>query len=291
MDHTLPDQPFAPFHEPFPVAETPRWTVVAKPAGMHCAGLGGEPGGTLVEWVFERYPECAAVAGRGRGEGGLMHRLDRDTSGLVLFARDGSAWEALTASAAAGLFSKRYWALGLPGDGGLAGSRPPLREPPGADPTAWRAALRRGETETLAAVLSGRMLASRFRPYGPGAARVACASPEDPVALRGAQGSGKAWSADTYRSEFLAAEARDGGVLAEVGLTRGFRHQVRAHLSWLGLALAGDALYGEREDGPDGAPPAGACLSLRACSLSFPDPDGGGTVSVSFPASLANTAD
>lgn len=262
------------------MAETSRYLALAKPASMHCAGPSGGPGPesggeTLVAWAFARFPELASVTGRGKGEGGLIHRLDSDTAGLVLFARDQEAWLSIQEAAARGAFVKSYWALGLPGDGGLSGSRPHLRAPDGTEPGAWAALLRRRDLDGLAHALRGSAIAGRFRPYGPGAARVACAMAEDPAAQRGAGGSGKAWTAETYRSEVEAAEARAPGILAEVRLSRGFRHQVRAHFAWLGLSLAGDALYGD--GGPGG-------LALRAFRLSFPDPDGGAPVVLSLPA-------
>ena len=41
-------------------------------------------------------------------------------------------------------------------------------------------------------------------------------------------------------------EAPDGRLEMRVSLARGFRHQIRAHLAWMGLPLAGDSLYGRR---------------------------------------------
>ena len=49
-------------------------------------------------------------------------------------------------------------------------------------------------------------------------------------------------------------------------ITRGFRHQIRAHLAWIGHPIAGDAVYGNA--GPSDT------LELDCCALRFPMPDG-----------------
>jgi len=263
---------FYPIAEPRVVYEGDGVIIVAKPAGMHCAPAGrlapAGPGSTLSDWLFERYPMAAAVAGRGRGEGGLLHRLDGATSGLVAFATDDGSFAAMSAAAARGAFVKTYRALCLPAPVGLAGSRPELYAPPGADPDRWRSCLLRGDAPALASMLAGASIESRFRPYGPGAARVACATIGPGPASRA-----KDWTRDSYLSDVVTARPFSSGLLVEVRLARGFRHQIRAHMAWLGLPLEGDDLYG---DGGNRA----AELRLRAFRLSFPSPRGSGPVVV-----------
>jgi hypothetical protein len=166
--------------------------------------------------------------------------------------------------ASAGRFRKTYRALGVPGMGGLLGSRPVSAAPDGTDARSWEAALRTGATGKLATMLSDTRLSSRFRPYGPGATMVACANPD---AAPAARSGGKAWTKAVYTSVFGPAKSHSDGVLVEVRLTRGFRHQIRAHLAWMGLALKGDSLYGDSEEG--------GTLHLQASRLEL-DPPGGG---------------
>lgn len=69
------------------MAEVAAWLVLDKPAGWHTvvgATAADESGGGVVEsWIRRARPELASL-----GECGLVHRLDRDTSGCLLVAKD-----------------------------------------------------------------------------------------------------------------------------------------------------------------------------------------------------------
>jgi 23S rRNA pseudouridine1911/1915/1917 synthase len=99
-----PDAPLAV------LLETPRALVVDKPAGVAVHPLAPGEGGTLANAVAARFPECAAASPDPR-EGGAVQRLDLETSGCVLFARDPDAWEALHAQLGARTVEKVYRAL------------------------------------------------------------------------------------------------------------------------------------------------------------------------------------
>jgi 23S rRNA pseudouridine1911/1915/1917 synthase len=92
------------------LAESPRWLVADKPAGVATHPLRPGEGGTLAAAVVARHPECALAAPAPR-EGGAVHRLDRETSGCVLFARDREAWEFLHQRFARREVEKTYLAL------------------------------------------------------------------------------------------------------------------------------------------------------------------------------------
>ncbi len=70
---------------------------VDKPAGIASHPLRPGERGTAANGIVALYPECA-TASRDAREGGLGHRLDRDTSGVLLAARTRPAWEALRAA-------------------------------------------------------------------------------------------------------------------------------------------------------------------------------------------------
>ena len=100
----------APEDEPLDVLfEDEDVAVVDKPAGLVVHPGAGRSVGTLAHRVLHRYPETAAVGGERRP--GIVHRLDRDTSGALIIARSGRAYAALTEAFAERRVRKRYLAI------------------------------------------------------------------------------------------------------------------------------------------------------------------------------------
>ncbi|WP_224245945.1 RluA family pseudouridine synthase [Hyalangium gracile] len=87
-------------------------TVVAvdKPAGRPSHPLRPGETGTVANALVARYPECATASEDSR-EGGLCHRLDIETSGVLLAARTREAWHTLRAAFGGRGVDKRYLAL------------------------------------------------------------------------------------------------------------------------------------------------------------------------------------
>ncbi len=83
--------------------------VVDKPAGLVVHPGAGHDRGTLVQGLLARYPELAAVGDPDRP--GIVHRLDKDTSGLLLVARTPVAYAALVSQLAAHEIERRYRTL------------------------------------------------------------------------------------------------------------------------------------------------------------------------------------
>lgn len=83
--------------------------VLAKPAGLVVHPGSGHPDGTLVNGLLARYPEVADVGDPSRP--GIVHRLDRDTSGLLVVARTQVAYEGLVELLAGHDVERRYDAL------------------------------------------------------------------------------------------------------------------------------------------------------------------------------------
>lgn len=67
--------------------------VVDKPAGMFVHPAPGHSSGTLTDCLLPRYPELARVGSSQRP--GIVHRLDCDTSGVMVLARNQRAYMAL----------------------------------------------------------------------------------------------------------------------------------------------------------------------------------------------------
>ncbi|MDG4554815.1 MAG: 23S rRNA pseudouridine(1911/1915/1917) synthase RluD [Candidatus Competibacter sp.] len=89
--------------------------VIDKPAGLVAHPAAGNRDGTLVNALLHRAPELAALP-----RAGLVHRLDKDTSGLLVVARGPRAYTALVAQLQARTIAREYLAVvnGVPVAGG-----------------------------------------------------------------------------------------------------------------------------------------------------------------------------
>ena len=99
--------------------EDPAFLVLDKPAGVPTHPLKDGETGTLANALAARYPECVMVGSDIR-ECGIAHRLDVETSGVLLAARSREAFLALRALFTERRVHKLYLALvgGAPGEGG-----------------------------------------------------------------------------------------------------------------------------------------------------------------------------
>lgn len=85
--------------------------VVDKHAGVVVHPGPGHPGSTLVNGLLARYPEIAGVGDRDRP--GIVHRLDQDTTGLMVVARSPAAYEVLVLALGRREVGREYRALVL----------------------------------------------------------------------------------------------------------------------------------------------------------------------------------
>ena len=88
----------------------PQLVAVDKPAGVPSHPLQPGERGTVVNALVARHPECAEASADPR-EGGLVHRLDTLTSGVLLAARTAEAWRALREAFSGRQVDKRYLAV------------------------------------------------------------------------------------------------------------------------------------------------------------------------------------
>lgn len=88
------------------IAESHDWIVVNKPAGLVTHPGAGNWQGTLLNGLLYRYPELAHVP-----RAGIVHRLDKDTSGILVVARHDKAQTQLVRQLQARSVHREYRAL------------------------------------------------------------------------------------------------------------------------------------------------------------------------------------
>jgi 23S rRNA pseudouridine1911/1915/1917 synthase len=168
--------------------------VVDKPAGMVVHPSAGHPTGTLVHALLgraaSRNESLGSVAGVGRP--GIVHRLDRDTSGLLVVAKTDAAQAALMRQFGQREVDKEYVAL-VRGEAPAARGR--IEAPVGRDPR---------DRQRMAVVARGRSAVTDYEVIGSGG----------------------------------------GYTLLRLQPHTGRTHQLRAHLAYLRLPIAGDLRYG-----------------------------------------------
>ena len=91
------------------VAAGPELVLLDKPRGLPTVGLAFDRKPTLASELAARFPECATIGSR--EECGIVHRLDAETSGLVLAARSDAAYRALREQFRRHEIEKGYLAL------------------------------------------------------------------------------------------------------------------------------------------------------------------------------------
>jgi 23S rRNA pseudouridine1911/1915/1917 synthase len=94
--------------------EDPQLLVIDKPAGLVVHPGAGHASGTLVNALLHHVKDLGGVGGELRP--GIVHRLDRDTTGAMVIAKDDAAQAALVAAWKSGRVEKEYLAVvhGLP---------------------------------------------------------------------------------------------------------------------------------------------------------------------------------
>ena len=201
-----------------------------KPAGQPVQPLSCRETGTLMNAVVTRYPECREV-GDSPLMAGALHRIDADTSGLVLVARTADAFANLRAQFAAQMVEKTYLAL-VEGAVAVGGT---LENDLAHDPTLpfcrMIDARRNRLTNAQRAKLKPLHAVTAFRPI----------------------------AQTTY--------ANEERTLLEVVIRTGVTHQIRAQLALAGLHIVNDRLYGafaiENQ--------CGHCLHALAAKFAHPD--------------------
>lgn len=182
--------------------EEASWLVVAKPAGLHSVEQRGSDAPSVEAWLRAERADLAALP-----ECGLVHRLDHETSGCLLVAKDADTRERLrdAFSGRGGEVRKTY--------------------------------LARVEGRLPERVMAGSFTLS-FTSRHKGSAKVTVHTRGDLDTIGRCRWRVRSVAgADTATSTLLEVEL----------LGPGRRHQIRAGLAFEGHPLLGDTLYGARE--------------------------------------------
>ncbi len=194
------------------VFEGPDTLVYWKESGIPTVPLKSTiDGRTLLSIASASYPEIRCCHGPNEWEGGVVHRLDNPTKGLVLIARSQKAYDALMQQQKKDMIVKEYIAETSSGRTLDEGFEPFPFFPIGDGPSA---------------------ITSYFRAFGPGNRSVR------PVWANQRHVKGKVYTTEAVPEE-------DG--VFRCTITKGFRHQIRSHLAWAGHPIIGDTQYGGME--------------------------------------------
>ena len=113
LEVTLPEPaPVEALPEEIPLCvlyEDRHLIVIDKPAGMVVHPAPGHQGGTLVNALLHHCRDLAGIGGELRP--GIVHRLDKDTSGVMVAAKDDATLHGLARQFKAHSITRRYWAL------------------------------------------------------------------------------------------------------------------------------------------------------------------------------------
>ncbi len=138
--------------------------VLEKPSGLVVHPGAGNPDGTLVNGVLAAYPEVRGVGSEARP--GIVHRLDRGTSGLLVVALSQDGYDGLVEQLADRSMGRRYVALAW---GRFTDERGVVDAPVGRSPR---------DRTRMAVVASGRSALTRYEVLGwwpePGVSMVEC---------------------------------------------------------------------------------------------------------------------
>ena len=146
-----PPAPPTPLPEEIPlniVYEDSDLLVVDKPAGLAVHPAPGHPSHTLVNAILAHCPDFA-ISGSMRP--GIVHRLDKNTSGLMVVAKNDAAQQSLSNQMKARSVLKRYLVLI---QGHLSPERAIIDAPIGRDP---------GHRKRMAVVSEGREARTQYR--------------------------------------------------------------------------------------------------------------------------------
>ncbi len=227
------------------VFEDDNLIVIDKPAGMVVHPAPGSPEGTLVNALLHHCGEQLSGVG-GERRPGIVHRIDKDTSGLLVVAKSDAAHHGLAEQFASHEVERRYdavcYGVPSPADPRLRGIKGVSLEPGGIIRVTTQLQRHKHDRQKQAVVFQGgRHAVTRVTPI------------------------------ETFGSHAALISCR---------LETGRTHQIRVHMAHIGHGLIGDPVYGGKRRLPVSFSASSAANSfkrqaLHAATLGFRHPTSG----------------
>jgi 23S rRNA pseudouridine1911/1915/1917 synthase len=206
-----PPEPAAPLPESVPldvVFEDEHLVVVNKASGMAMHPAPGSMRGTMVNALLAHCGASLSGIG-GVARPGIVHRIDKLTTGLVVIAKHDAAHQGLAKLFAKHDLERVYYAV------------------------------TRGAPKDRSARIENRLVRSSEDRRKYVVAR-------NPDTAAGKNAITDYWTVEAFGQQAGAAAGRPAAGLLECRLHTGRTHQIRAHLTHLGCPLVGDPLYGKQ---------------------------------------------
>lgn len=241
-----PPEPAAPQPEKLPlniVFEDAHLIVLDKASGMAMHPAPGSMRGTVVNALLAHCADSLSGIG-GVARPGIVHRIDKDTTGLVVVAKHDAAHTGLAKLFAKHDLDRVYYAV------------------------------TRGAPKERVATIENRLARSSEdrRKY---------VVVRDPKSEAGKHAVTQYWTIESFGQQAGLSAGHAAAALLECRLHTGRTHQIRVHLTHLGAPLIGDQLYGKQRafkaEGPHAEEAAEAVAAfhrqaLHAAVLGFVHP-------------------
>lgn len=197
------------------LTETKDYLVVFKNSSVP-SSVGKSPN-SCFELVAKDFPEVAKIKGKNENDGGLVHRLDTDTAGIILFARNQDFYKKIMEAQSKNQFEKTYTAY--------------------CEPTSFLK-----NTSDLV----GKTISSYFRSFGEkGASVKPIFNPEIETKANRKKCGNRIYSTKIWSIQDFAENDEEKLLKVKCKIFSGFRHQVRSHLASQNLPVFGDKIYNE----------------------------------------------
>lgn len=206
-----------------PSKENP-FLVISKPSGLPTAPLSAQDTNNALYLAAQTFQEIFSVNGKKEIEYGLIHRIDTVTEGLILIATTQDAYENFINQQKNNNFTKFYTAI----------CQKNQNKKEGFPDFPQQNIFNQNEFK----------IQSYFRYFGQGRKEV---RPVPIESLNKTQQK-KVEGTSIYTTNVKIISEQNDTVKVECNITKGFKHQVRCHLTWANLPIKNDPVYNQNAE-------------------------------------------